>query len=304
VHFLREKFKEFGGPDGGDGGDGGDVYIEAVKDLSLLSKYIHKDKFEAEDGKPGEGRSKTGKGGSDLVIDLPVGSVLSNLNTGERFELSKIGQKDLILKGGKGGLGNEKFKSSTNQTPREFTPGQKGEQADFKIELELFADAGLIGLPSAGKSSLLNALTGAKSKVAEYHFTTLEPHLGDLYGYILADIPGLIEGASQGKGLGHKFLRHIKRTRILFHLIAADSEDAKEDYRVIRKELEDFDKELADKEEIIIISKIDEVSEDRINEIEDLFRKEGKKVLKSTILDDKVVKNLSDEIVTILEKRK
>ena len=300
AHFLHEKFKEFGGPDGGDGGKGGDVYIRGVKDLGLLSRYIHKDTFEAENGERGGGGRKTGRSGDDLVIDFPVGSILINLSTGERFELTKEGEKLLILKGGAGGLGNERFKSSTNQTPKEFTRGEKGEEADFEIELELFADAGFVGLPSAGKSSLLNVLTNAKSKVAEYHFTTLEPHLGDFYGFILADIPGLIEGASEGKGLGHKFLRHIKRTKIIFHLISANSDDPLQDYKIIRNELENYNTSLGEKDEIIIISKIDEVSDKKLKGVEKLF--EGKKVLKSTILDDEVIKNLSDEISKILKK--
>jgi ABC-type multidrug transport system ATPase subunit len=193
VRWRQEKFKPLSGPGGGNGGPGGDVYIQAVSDIGYLDFYRHTKEFQAEHGHPGGNNSRQGATGESLTLKFPVGSILSNRSTGEVFELDHVDQKILILKGGRGGLGNEHFKSSKNVTPRESTPGQPGESADFDVELRMFADIGLVGLPSAGKSTLLNALTNAKSKVAAYHFTTLDPHLGAFYEFIIADIPGIIE---------------------------------------------------------------------------------------------------------------
>ncbi|MCA9353196.1 50S ribosome-binding GTPase, partial [Patescibacteria group bacterium] len=194
VRWRKEKFKPKGGPCGGNGGKGGDVYAEAVVDLGYLDHYLHTKHFSANSGESGGNSSKEGKNGDDLILKFPRGTVLKNTITGESHELVEVGQTIKILEGGRGGLGNEYFKSSTNTTPYEWTPGSPGEEADFHIELKLFADIGFVGLPSAGKSTLLNALTNAQSKVGAYHFTTLDPHLGDMHGYILADIPGIIEG--------------------------------------------------------------------------------------------------------------
>jgi GTP-binding protein len=216
--------------------------------------------------------------------------------------LDEDGQQIKILNGGKGGLGNEYFKGPTNVSPDNFTVGKVGEKADFSIEVELVADAGLIGLPNAGKSSLLNELTNAKSKVASYAFTTLEPALGDMYGYILADIPGLIEGASEGRGLGDKFLRHIKRTKILLHCLSLENEDITKAYKVIRGELEAYSDELAEKEEILILTKTDLVDaktlKDRVKEAKKL----NKKVLTVTVYDNDSIKDLKDELIKILRK--
>ena len=238
VRWLHEKGKEYSGPAGGNGGNGGNVYMRAVRDLNLLARYRGEKRFDAPSGADGENSNRHGKGGEDLTIDLPVGSLVRNSATGEQYELLEEGEKIMILKGGRGGAGNAAFKSSVNITPEESTAGAAGESATFTVELRIIADAGLVGLPNAGKSSLLNALTGAAAKVAPYAFTTLDPNLGALYGYILADIPGLIEGASAGKGLGFRFLRHIARTRVMVHCLALDSADVWADYATVRKELE------------------------------------------------------------------
>jgi GTPase len=291
VRWRREKFIARGGPAGGDGGDGGDVYIQGAKDSALLQRYQHTNEFNAVNGEDGRKRSEHGANGEDLVIDLPIGSFVTNLDNGREYELLEEGQKVLILKGGEGGLGNERFKSSTNQSPEQWTPGKAGHGADFHIELRLFADFGLIGLPCVGKSSLLNAITNAHSKVGEFNFTTLDPHLGDLYGTIIADIPGLIEGASKGKGLGHKFLRHIRRTKVLLHCLSAESENIERDYKVIRKELGDFDKELIEKEEVILVTKMDmEDSAPKLEKVQKMF--EDKTVLGVSILDDGLIEDL------------
>ncbi|PIR68905.1 GTPase ObgE, partial [Candidatus Nomurabacteria bacterium CG10_big_fil_rev_8_21_14_0_10_03_31_7] len=223
VRWRQEKFIPKGGPAGGDGGRGGDFYAQAVRDVHILSKYKAKKSFYAEKGENGGNKSLHGKSGNDFILELPIGSIVTNLDTEESWQLLEEGQKVLLLKGGYGGFGNEHFKSSTNTTPKEWRPGEEGEHGNFYIELELFADIGLVGLPNAGKSSLLNVVTNADAKVGDYAFTTLDPNLGDFYGYTIADIPGLIEGANIGKGLGVKFLRHIKRTKMIAHLVSFDN---------------------------------------------------------------------------------
>lgn len=306
VRWRQEKFRPKGGPAGGNGGNGGDVYIQAVRDIGLLAQYAHKDRFVAESGEDGRKRSQHGKNGEDLIIDLPIGSVVTNLSTGESFELTDIDQKIRILKGGSGGLGNEYFKGATNQRPQEWTPGKKGGEADFSIELEMIVDAGLIGFPNAGKSSLLNALTHAHSRVGSYEFTTLAPHLGDLYGFILADIPGLIEGASSGKGLGHKFLRHIKRTKVLIHCVSLQHEDVYEVYRTLRKELKEYSPELEEKPEIIVLTKSDEVSDKKIEEAKETLKSNNIDLGMTrivSILDDNSIKELSDFLVSYFREK-
>lgn len=298
VRWRREAGVEKGGPAGGDGGDGGDVYVRAVRDVSLLARYAHKESFAAEDGEDGGSSNKTGAGGEDLIIDLPVGSVIKNSKTKSGFELTEEGEVKKILSGGKGGFGNTHFKSSTNQAPRKYTTGEEGESAHFHIELKLPVDAGFIGLPNAGKSSLVNSLTGADSEVGAYEFTTLSPHLGDLYGYVLADIPGLIKGAAEGKGLGHTFLRHVSRTKALVHCISLEQEDVEEAYEAIREELAAYDPELTDKPEIVVLTKTDTASDEEIQKARKQLRGEGKRAVYTTsILDDDSIKTFRDELV-------
>jgi GTP-binding protein len=302
VRWLHLKGKEYSGPAGGNGGNGGDIYIRGVRDLSLLGRYRGEKRFAAQNGESGESYNRDGKGGEDLVIDLPIGSIVRNLSTGEVHELLEEDKPQLVLKGGRGGAGNAVFKSSVNTTPEESTPGLAGEEAELHVELRLIASAGLIGLPNAGKSSLLNALTGASAKVGAYAFTTLDPNLGALYGHILADIPGLIEGASQGKGLGSKFLRHIARTKILLHCVSLESEKPLEDYNTVRAEIASYGQgELVQKPEYIILTKSDTRTKDEIQKVEREFTALGKEVWVVSILDDTLVKELKENLSTRLQ---
>lgn len=302
VRWRTEKFKPLSGPGGGNGGRGGNVYVQAVSDLSYLSHYQFKKVFSAARGVDGDNFGKQGASGEDLVIMLPVGTIVRQRESGFVWELVDLGQKELLLSGGRGGLGNEWFKSSTNTSPTECTEGSDGESGIFEIELRMVADIGLVGLPSAGKSSLLNAFTNAKSKVAAYHFTTLEPHLGVLpSGAIIADIPGLIEGASDGKGLGHKFLRHVRRTRVLVHLVSAINPDPIESYRAIRLELEKFDPALLEKPEIVVLSQSDEVTSPSELAAE-ISQAIGAPVYPVSVYDDELLKSLAHVIAQKLQK--
>lgn len=298
--WLHEKYKEFMGPCGGNGGRGGDVYVRGVRDVGILAQYRNEKEFKAGNGEPGGTRSREGKNGQNYILDIPVGSIVKNLDTEKTYSVDEEGQEIKILTGGNGGYGNEHFKSSRNTTPKETTPGKPGEKADILIELELIADVGLVGFPNAGKSSLLNSITNANSKIGDYPFTTLDPHLGALYGYILADIPGVIEGASEGKGLGHKFLRHIKRTKMLLHLVSVENKDVFESYKQIRKELSSFDESLSEKREVVILSKSDLVSEEDLDAKRKVFEAEGLEVRTLSILDDDQLKELSDFLTKTL----
>src|SRR3989344_174633 len=294
VRWRHEKGKDHAGPSGGNGGKGGDVFALAVRDIGILSAYRNVKEFEAERGGDGAKDLKQGRDGKNIEIKLPIGSRLTNLTTGYSTELLNDGEKVLLLKGGRGGLVNEHFKSSTNIRPQESTNGVLGEEADFHIELLLVVDVGIIGLPNAGKSSLLNTLTSARSKVGDFPFTTLEPALGSFYGLVIADIPGLIEGAAQGKGLGHKFLRHIERTKALVHCISAEVENPLEAYRVVRKELELYNKEIIKKTEVIVLTKTDLVSTDEMEKKMAILKKVSDTVFPVSILDDKLVKKFGD----------
>lgn len=275
VRWRQEKFVDRGGPWGGNGGRGGDVYMRAVRDVGLLSRYTGEKAFKAQNGTSGATQSRHGVHGEDLYIDVPVGSRVTDTERNRVYHFLNEGEAIRILKGGSGGLGNEHFKSSTNRSPDSATKGRPGETGTFYVELLLAVDVGIIGLPNAGKSTLLNALTHARSRVGAYPFTTTEPHLGDFHGYILADIPGLIEGASEGKGLGHKFLRHIERTKMLLHCVSLAEEDCIQTYRTVRDELEAFDPSLMEKREIVVLTKIDLVTPETLREAEKAFESEG-----------------------------
>lgn len=275
VRWRREKFISHGGPSGGNGGKGGDVYMRAVRDLSMLSKYTGAKDFSAENGEPGEAWSRYGKDGEDMYIDVPVGATVTEIERDRVHTFTYEGETHKILLGGRGGLGNEHFKSSTNRTPEESTKGRRGEKGTFSVVLSLIVDVGFVGFPNAGKSTLLNALTNTHVKIGAYPFTTVEPHLGEMYGFILADIPGLIEGASEGKGLGHKFLKHIERTKMILHCVSLENENPFESYKSIRAELEKFDPELLKKEEWVLLTKTDLVDVEAYTQVADKFEKEG-----------------------------
>lgn len=273
------------GPTGGKGGNGGSIYVEGVSDLNALSQFRYAKNIKTKDGGPGMPQFRDGSDAEDLVLKVPVGTVIHKDGVEETEEVLKIGQKILVAKGGHGGKGNFYFRSARNTTPREFQEGLPGERFTLQLELKLIADVGFIGLPNAGKSSLLNELTRAKSKVANYPFTTLEPNLGAYFEFILADIPGLIEGASSGRGLGMKFLRHVERTKIIFHLISAESDDVVRDYKTIKKELAAYKKELAKKTEYLFLSKCDMAPAEEIKKKLAALKKINKNVLMLSIHD-------------------
>ena len=304
VSFRREKFIEMGGPDGGDGGKGGDVWIEAVDGLNTLIDYRYQQHFKASTGGHGMGRLRAGANSDDVVLKVPAGTqVFEEDNESMVADLAHVGDRFRIAKGGNGGFGNAYFKSSTNRAPRHANPGQEGEERWIWLRLKLIADAGLLGKPNAGKSTLLAAVSAAKPKIADYPFTTLHPQLGVVkvgnYSFVLADIPGLIEGAHEGHGLGTRFLGHVERCAVLLHLIDVTSDDPVADYRVIRKELKAYSPELAEKAEIIALNKVDLLSEEEVAKKLADFRKRVRKT--PMLMSGATQRGVTDAMKKLLE---
>ena len=279
--FRREKFIEFGGPDGGDGGKGGSVIFKAERNLNTLIDFRYQQHHKAKRGDNGSGQNRTGKSGDDLILNVPLGTqVFEEDNKTLIYDFDKVGDEFVVAKGGKGGLGNTRFKSSTNRAPRKFTKGTSGEEFPIYLQLKTIADIGIIGLPNAGKSSLLAAITNANPKIANYQFTTLNPNLGvasyDNKEITLADIPGLIEGAHKGTGLGIQFLKHVERCKSLLHMIDITNEDIKKSYKQVKTELKNYSSKLSKKKEIIVLNKIDLISKNKLKQIVDNFSKNTK----------------------------
>ncbi|MDF4202083.1 GTPase ObgE [Maribacter sp. SA7] len=282
VHLHREKFITKGGPDGGDGGRGGHIIVRGNENLWTLINFKFKKHFKAGHGAHGSKSRSTGADGEDVYLDVPLGTVVKDFETKEvLFEITEHGEERILLKGGMGGRGNWHFRTSTNQTPRYAQPGMDGLEGEFLLELKVLADVGLVGFPNAGKSTLLSVITSAKPKIADYEFTTLKPNLGiveyrDFKSFVMADIPGIIEGAAEGKGLGHYFLRHIERNANLLFLIPADSKDISKEYEILLDELRRYNPELLDKERLICISKSDMLDEELMNEMREELNKDLK----------------------------
>lgn len=278
-HLHREKYVPKGGPDGGDGGRGGHIIIRGDKNLWTLFHFKFKKHFRAGHGEHGSKNRSTGADGEDVYMDVPLGTVVKDTDSGEvLFEITEHGEEKIVVKGGKGGLGNWHFKTATNQTPRYAQSGLEGEEKNITLEMKVLADVGLVGFPNAGKSTLLSAVTAAKPKIADYEFTTLKPNLGivqhrDFQTFVMADIPGIIEGAAEGKGLGHYFLRHIERNSTLLFLIPADSKDIKKEYDILLDELRRYNPEMLDKDRFIAISKSDMLDEELKAEMREEFGK-------------------------------
>ena len=291
------------GPTGGRGGNGGSIYFEGVADLGALIQFRYKKELTGENGEKGGKQFKDGANGKDLVFKVPVGTIVHNLLSNEDIEISSIGQKLLVAKGGRGGKGNFMFRSSLNPSPEKFQYGTAGTECELRLELKLIADVGFIGLPNVGKSSLLNTLTNAKSKVANYAFTTLEPNLGVYFDLVLADIPGLIEGASEGKGLGIKFLRHIERTKTLFHFISAESQNPLKDYEIVRNELLAFNPELLERQEHIFLSKIDLVSKEEIEQKLKKLKVLNKEIIPISVIDDTSLEQVHKLLREIIKQK-
>lgn len=311
ISFRREKYVAAGGPDGGDGGKGGDIYMVVDKDINTLVDFRYNKKFKAENGKNGEGAHKYGKSGEDLYIKVPIGTVVRDALTNEIIaDLSEEGQKELILAGGRGGKGNSHFATSTRQAPRFAQDGEKGEEKELILELKLLADVGLIGFPNVGKSTFLSMTTQATPKIADYHFTTLEPNLGVVktnYGtsFVIADIPGIIEGASKGTGLGLKFLRHIERTRLLLHVIDVSGSEGRnpvEDFYTINKELKEYSEKLSKRKQIIVANKIDVMQDEKLYlDLEKVAKENNMEIFKISAATGEGISELINHVSEVLK---
>lgn len=311
ISFRHEKYVAAGGPDGGDGGKGGDVYFIVDQDANTLIDFRYKKKFKAENGNNGEGARRFGKSGEDLYIKVPIGTIVKDAKTGRVLaDLSEKGQKALILRGGRGGKGNSNFATATRQAPRFAQDGEDGEEKELILELKLLADVGLIGFPNVGKSTLLSIVTDAKPKIADYHFTTLDPNLGVVkkeYGdsFVIADIPGIIEGASEGVGLGIQFLRHIERTRLLLHVIdvsGSEGRDTVEDFYTINEELKKYSQKLSERKQIIVANKIDSMQDESLyNNLEKLAKEKGLEIFKISAATNVGIKELMNHVSQVLK---
>ena len=301
--FRREKFIEFGGPDGGDGGKGGSVILKSERNLNTLIDFRYQQHFKAKRGGDGKGKNQTGRGGENLYLKVPVGTqVFEEDNKTLIFDFKDENEEYVVAAGGRGGFGNTRFKSSTNRAPKKFTKGTKGEDYWIWLQLKTIADIGIIGLPNAGKSSLLAAITSATPKIANYKFTTLNPNLGvaiyDDKEITLADIPGLIEGAHEGVGLGIKFLKHIERCKSLLHMIDITEDDLKKSYSQVRKELKNYSKDLLKKDEIVVLNKIDLLDDKEVKKIKDSFLKKYKvKLITLSTLNKKSISEIKSKII-------
>ncbi len=298
--FLRNESTAKGGPDGGNGGNGGNIYFQGSTNINDLREFRYKKKIAADDGIAGKHKKLFGKNAQDLTILLPLGTRVTDINSNKVVEIIDTKTPVLMAKGGKGGRGNHEFKSATNQTPKYAEKGTMGEEKKLFLELRMIADVGLIGLPNAGKSSLLSVLTNATPKIGDYAFTTLEPNIGMMNKHALADIPGLIEGASKGKGLGVEFLKHIEKTKVLVHCIDSSSENAEKDYSTVRKEFEQYNTSLLDKPEIILLTKTDLASDETIKANIKLLQKKGKKALPASIYSPETLVLLKKELQSLL----
>lgn len=312
ISFRREKYVAAGGPDGGDGGKGGDVYFEVDPNQNTLIDFRFKKKFKAEDGKKGEGGHRYGRSGEDIIIKVPIGTIVKEADTGRVIaDLSKEGQKELLFPGGRGGKGNSHFATSTRQAPRFAIGGENGIEKEVILELKLLADVGLIGFPNVGKSTFLSRTTSARPKIADYHFTTLEPNLGVVkndYGdsFVIADIPGIIEGASDGTGLGLQFLRHIERTRLLLHVIDVSGVEGRnpvEDFNTINNELKQYSEKLASRKQVIVANKIDVIQdEENLKELENVAKQNGMELYKISAATGEGIKALLNRVVELLKE--
>ena len=310
ISFRREKYVAAGGPDGGDGGKGGDVYFVVDKDKNTLIDFRYNKKYKATNGENGSGAKCSGKSGEDIYIGVPIGTVLKDNETGKVIaDLSEPGQKELVLKGGKGGRGNQHFATSTRQVPRFAEDGEPGQEKEVILELKLLADVGLLGFPNVGKSTFLSTVTSARPKIANYQFTTLEPNLGvvkskDGTSFVIADIPGIIEGASQGVGLGLQFLRHIERTRLLLHLIDVSGSEGRnpvDDFNVINEELKNYSEKLANRKQIIVATKCDVLNQELLEQLENLAKEKNMEFFKISSATGEGIEKLLDYVSNLLK---